>query len=84
MKVNAKSGGHNFASHGLGGEDGHLVLDMQGFDDVKVDSKTGLAKVGSGVRLGNMAIELDKQGKRAIPHGVCPKLFYPHLFIYIC
>src|SRR4051794_36346075 len=27
IKTSAKSGGHSYASHGLGGEDGHLCID---------------------------------------------------------
>lgn len=33
---------------------------------------TYIAKVGAGVRLGNMAEALFAQGQRALPHGVCP------------
>ena len=32
----------------------------------------GIASVGAGVRLGNLALEIYAQGKRALPHGVCP------------
>lgn len=32
----------------------------------------GIAVVGAGVRLGNLARELYAQGERALPHGVCP------------
>jgi FAD/FMN-containing dehydrogenase len=31
-----------------------------------------VAKVGSGSRLGNMAIAIYNQGQRALPHGTCP------------
>lgn len=73
VKINARSGGHNQASHGIGGEDGHLIIDLRYFNEVVVDEKTKVATVGSGARLGNLAIALDKQGRRALPAGVCPK-----------
>jgi FAD/FMN-containing dehydrogenase len=73
VKVNALSGGHNYASHGLGGEDGHLVIDLRNMNVTSVDPKTKIAIIGPGTRLGNMAIALDTQGKRALPHGLCPK-----------
>jgi FAD/FMN-containing dehydrogenase len=73
VKVNAKSGGHSYASHGIGGEDGHLVVDLRLLNEVVVDPNTNIATVGPGAKLGNMAIALDAQGKRSIPHGVCPK-----------
>jgi FAD/FMN-containing dehydrogenase len=31
-----------------------------------------VATVGAGVRLGNLALEVFAQGRRALPHGVCP------------
>lgn len=73
VKVNARSGGHSYASHGIGGEDGHLVIDLRFLNQVDVDPETNIATIGPGTKLGNMAIALDKQGKRSIPHGVCPK-----------
>jgi len=40
----------------------------------KADSHiaTGIAAVGGGTRLGNMALGLYSQGQRALPHGTCP------------
>lgn len=73
VKVNPKSGGHSYASHSLGGEDGHLVVDLKYFDSVELNNSTGLATVGPGTRLGNLALELYSQGGRAIAHGVCPR-----------
>ncbi|KAK0719113.1 hypothetical protein B0H67DRAFT_532709 [Lasiosphaeris hirsuta] len=74
VKVNARSGGHSYASHGIGGEDGHLVIDLRLLNQVIVDPDTKVATVGPGAKLGNMAIQLDAQGKRLIPHGICPKV----------
>ena len=70
--VTAKSGGHSYASHGLGGEDGHLIVDMRNFNSVTVDQAAHTAVIGTGGRLGNIATSLYNQGKQAISHGTCP------------
>lgn len=72
LKVTPKCGGHSYASFGLGGEDGHLVLEMTRMNRVVLDPKTNVASVGGGSRLGHVAAELYAQGKRAISHGTCP------------
>ncbi|KAI9797811.1 MAG: hypothetical protein M1833_005314 [Piccolia ochrophora] len=72
IKVQAKSGGHSYASHSSGGKDGSLVVDLRYFHDVVLDTATGVARVGGGVRLGNLATAIHNQGKRALPHGTCP------------
>lgn len=70
VKVSAKGGGHSYASFGLGGQDGHLVLEMDGMHAVAVQS--GRARIQAGARLGHVAVELFAQGRRALPHGTCP------------
>lgn len=40
-------------------------------NSIAVDAN-GVAAVGSGVRLGNLALGLYNQGKRALPFGTCP------------
>lgn len=72
VKVTAKSGGHSYASHGLGGEDGHLIVDMRNFNSVTVDAAAQTAVIGTGGRLGNVATALYNQSKQAISHGTCP------------
>ena len=72
ITVSPRSGGHSFASHSLGGENGHLVVDMKLFNAVVLDNGTQTARIGPGARLGNVAIELFGQGGRAIAAGVCP------------
>jgi hypothetical protein len=72
IRVTAKSGGHSYAAHGLGGEDGHLVVDMRQFNSVTVDAAAHTAVIGSGGRLGNIALSLYSQGKQAMSHGTCP------------
>ncbi|KAF2280099.1 FAD-binding domain-containing protein [Westerdykella ornata] len=72
VKVTAKSGGHSYGSHGLGGEDGHLIVDMRNFNSVTVDQAAQTAVIGTAGRLGNVATALYNQGKQAISHGTCP------------
>ncbi|KAF8848646.1 FAD-binding domain-containing protein [Acephala macrosclerotiorum] len=72
ISVSPKGGGHSYASHELGGEDGHLVVDMKYFTNVKFDSSTQIAAIGTGARLGNIAQSLYSQGPRAFSHGTCP------------
>jgi FAD/FMN-containing dehydrogenase len=72
VKVNPKSGGHSYASFGLGGEDGHMVVELDRMNQVTVDSTTQIATVQAGARLGHVATSLYQQGKRAFSHGTCP------------
>jgi FAD/FMN-containing dehydrogenase len=72
LKVNPKSGGHSYASFGLGGEDGHLVVELDRMYNVTLDNSTGVARVQGGARLGHIATQLYKLGGRAFSHGTCP------------
>ncbi|KAK3326201.1 hypothetical protein B0H66DRAFT_471750 [Apodospora peruviana] len=72
VKANAKCGGHSYGSFGLGGEDGHLTIEMDRMNKVVLDNATGIATVEGGARLGHVAAELYDQGKRAFSHGTCP------------
>ncbi|KAF4120791.1 FAD/FMN-containing dehydrogenase [Geosmithia morbida] len=72
VAVSAKGGGHSYTSLGFGGEDGHLVLEMDRMYNVSLDTATGVAKVQPGTRLGHLATELFNQGKRGLSHGTCP------------
>jgi FAD/FMN-containing dehydrogenase len=74
VKVAARSGGHSYSANGLGGADGSLVIDMKMFKSVNVDPTTQIATIGTGNRLGDIATKLFAQGKRALPHGLCPGL----------
>jgi FAD/FMN-containing dehydrogenase len=80
LKVQARSGGHSYASFSLGGRDGSMVIDLRELHDVVLldefqDPGTGallkgvVAKVGGGTRLGNMARKIYELGGRALPHG---------------
>ncbi|KAL8950178.1 MAG: hypothetical protein Q9222_003771 [Ikaeria aurantiellina] len=71
VKVQPRSGGHSYASFSLGGQSGTMVIDLQSFQTVSVDSN-GIATVGGGLRLGNMALGIFNQAQRALPHGTCP------------
>lgn len=70
IKVQAKSGGHSYASTSSGGKDGSMVVDLQRFHNVTLDETNGIASVGVGARLGNMALTLNEKG-RALAHGTC-------------
>ncbi|KAK3359446.1 hypothetical protein B0T25DRAFT_98854 [Lasiosphaeria hispida] len=72
VKANAKGGGHSYGSFGLGGEDGHLTIELDRMNKVVLDNTTGIATVEGGSRLGHVAFELYNQGKRGFSHGTCP------------
>ncbi|KAF2404165.1 FAD-binding domain-containing protein [Trichodelitschia bisporula] len=72
IKVQAKSGGHSYASFSSGGQNGSLIVDLAKFQDVSVMEGAGIAQIGGGIRLGNLDIALFQQGKRAMSHGTCP------------
>ncbi|KAI3398109.1 hypothetical protein diail_9862 [Diaporthe ilicicola] len=69
LKVQAKGGGHSYAAYSSGGQDGSLILNMRNFSTVSLDTKSDIAVVGAGVRLGQLATDLFRQGRRAVPHG---------------
>jgi len=72
IKVSAKSGGHSYASFGFGGENGHLVVELDRMYNVTWDAETNIATVQPGARLGHVATVLYEQYGRAIAHGTCP------------
>lgn len=73
VKVQAKSGGHSYASYSSGGQNGSMVIDLENFQEISLGAD-GIAKVGAGVRLGNLAFGIynTNNAKRALPHGICP------------
>ncbi|KAL8987516.1 MAG: hypothetical protein Q9177_003277 [Variospora cf. flavescens] len=71
VKVQSRGGGHSYAAFGLGGQSGSMIIDLQNFQTVTLDS-SNIAKVGGGVRLGNLAQAIYNQAQRALPHGTCP------------
>lgn len=70
IKVQARSGGHSYASFSTGGLDGAMVIDLEKFQQVQVNGE-GLAKVGGGIRLGPLSLAIYGQGKRGLAHGTC-------------
>ncbi|KAL9014899.1 MAG: hypothetical protein Q9173_000454 [Seirophora scorigena] len=48
-----------------------MVISLEAFQTVSVNNE-GVAQVGGGVRLGNLATGIYNQSKRALPHGICP------------
>lgn len=73
VKVQAKSGGHSYASYAFAGQNGAMTIDLESFQEITLDAKF-IAKVGGGVRLGNLALGIynKNNAKRALPHGTCP------------
>ncbi|KAJ4410572.1 hypothetical protein N0V82_009236 [Gnomoniopsis sp. IMI 355080] len=69
LKVQPKSGGHSYGAFSSGGQDGSIIIHLKNFTSVELDTTTNVAVVGAGVRLGRLASELFRQGKRALPHG---------------
>ncbi|KAI0803472.1 hypothetical protein GGR55DRAFT_700016 [Xylaria sp. FL0064] len=70
LKVQARSGGHSYASHSNGEVDGSVVIDLRKLQDIDLRDD-GIVRVGGGVRLGNLARALWQEG-RALTHGTCP------------
>jgi hypothetical protein len=48
-----------------------MMIDLQSLQTVSVD-QAGVATVGGGVRLGNLANGIWNSGQRALAHGTCP------------
>ncbi|KAI9680572.1 MAG: hypothetical protein M1817_004012 [Caeruleum heppii] len=72
FKVQAKSGGHSYASFSSGGKNGSLIVDLSPMQNIELDPRTSVARVGAGVRLGNLAQGIYDLGYRGLPHGTCP------------
>lgn len=68
VAVQPKGGGHSYASYSTP-SDGMMIV-LENFQNVSIDG-AGIAKVGAGLRLGNMALALYNQGGRALSHGTC-------------
>ncbi|KAJ3541037.1 hypothetical protein NM208_g4794 [Fusarium decemcellulare] len=68
-KVQARSGGRDFINKCIGGQDGHVIVDLHKFSKVEVDPQTNVASVGPGNLLGDMVRGLHRNGGRFIPHG---------------
>lgn len=71
IKIQAKSGGHSYASFSSGGQNGSMMIDLENFQEITMNAQF-IVKVGPGVRLGNLALSIYNQHKRALSHGTCP------------
>lgn len=73
LKVQARSGGHSYASYSSGGVDGAVVIDLRRFEVVRYGIATPIITIGSGLRIGNLAKRLYENvgTKYALPHGTC-------------
>lgn len=71
VKVTSRCGRHSYAAFGSGGQNGSLVLDVSPLTSFSYDPDTELVTIGSGFRLGALALRLSELG-RALPHGTCP------------
>lgn len=69
IAVTPRSGGHSYI--GAGGGDG-IVLDLAGLDQIEAIDADGLARIGSGARLGEIARRLRCDAGRSLPAGTCP------------
>ncbi|KAI1656081.1 putative glucooligosaccharide oxidase [Daldinia decipiens] len=75
FKVQARSGGHSYASYSNGGVNGSVVIDLREiqFRTISTSEDPDCVIVGSGMRLGELAQTIDQRTgwKRALPHGTC-------------
>jgi FAD/FMN-containing dehydrogenase len=72
VKVQARSGGHSYASFSTGGQDGSMIVDLANFNQVTVGpGPEYIVKFGGGTRLGNLDLEMFRQGGRTVSHGTC-------------
>ncbi|KJZ76445.1 hypothetical protein HIM_04174 [Hirsutella minnesotensis 3608] len=70
ISVQARSGGHSFANHGNGGQNGELMIDLMHLQEFRM-TLGHRAIIGGGMHLGDLDKKLHEYG-RAIPHGTCP------------
>lgn len=48
------------------------MIELDQMAGVELDVETGIARIGPGARLGDVAVGIYNQGKRAFSHGTCP------------
>ncbi|SPC67648.1 related to Reticuline oxidase precursor [Ustilago sp. UG-2017b] len=70
-KLSPRSGAHSYTSYSLGGSDGSVIIDLSHLSTICIDHEEKQVSVGAGLRLGTLALTLDKAGF-ALPHGLCP------------
>ncbi|KAF9165463.1 hypothetical protein DFQ26_009916 [Actinomortierella ambigua] len=74
VAVAPRSGGHSYEAYCQGGKDGALVIDLDLLQRFELDSKTAIATVGAGTRLGPLFSRLWDVGKFLVPVGTCPSV----------
>lgn len=67
--VAARGGGHSYISNGLGGQDGHLVVDLAKLNSSSVDTASGIATLGSGLLVGPAAVAVYEEAGVGFPHS---------------
>ncbi|CAG8523441.1 2846_t:CDS:2, partial [Dentiscutata heterogama] len=70
ISVVARSGGHSFEGYGDGGKNGAMVIDVQGFNQIDINTETKTVVIGTGNRLGPVYYKLYQAGF-LIPAGSC-------------
>ena len=79
LAIQARSGGHSYGNHSLGGggPSDTIIIDLRHFQYVHVcrseNEGSHSARVGASTRLGHITRELNAYGV-AIPHGTCPSV----------
>ncbi|KAG0339593.1 hypothetical protein BG004_006751 [Podila humilis] len=72
VAIAPRSGGHSFEGYSAGGQDGSLIIDLSKFNQLSVNTKTHVATIGAGNRLGPTYAKLWSKGNYLIPAGTCP------------
>ncbi|KAK8171579.1 putative glucooligosaccharide oxidase [Phyllosticta citrichinensis] len=74
-KVQARSGGHSYANHCLGGAGSTaVVVDLEHFQRFEIDRASWIATMGAGTLLENSEKRLHENGNRIISQGVAPQV----------
>ena len=69
-RVKLKRAGHSYVAQSL--NNNALTIDMSRLNNVTVDQSSGIATIGGGSKLGDVALSLWEQGQRQLGHGTCP------------
>ncbi|KAG0084135.1 hypothetical protein BGZ93_001372 [Podila epicladia] len=71
VAVVPRSGGHSYEGYGMGGKDSALIIDLNLFQKITMDTNTGIATVPAGVRLGDLYAKVWDAGQYLVPAGTC-------------
>ncbi|KAG0342415.1 hypothetical protein BG000_004712 [Podila horticola] len=74
VAVVPRSGGHSYEGYSMGGKDGALIIDLNLFQKITMDTGTGIATVKAGVRIGALYTRLWDAGQYLVPAGTCPSV----------